>query len=73
LLEEEEKVYRIYLTDALKQAVENVSKFAGGGVMSKRWFDLFKPVDNRTGDEIVADVMRNAGLKFDTGGDSSGA
>lgn len=73
MLEEEEKVYRIYLTDALKQAVENVSKFAGGGVMSKRWFDLFKPVDNRTGDEIVADVMRNAGLKFDTGGDSSGA
>lgn len=72
-MEEEEKVYRIYLTDALKQAVENVSKFAGGGVMSKRWFDLFKPVDNRTGDQIVADVMRNAGLKFDTGGDSSGA
>lgn len=72
-MEEEEKVYRIYLTDALKQAVENVSKFAGGGVMSKRWFDLFKPADNRTGDQIVADVMRNAGLKFDTGGDSSGA
>ena len=72
-MEEEEKVYRIYLTDAMKQAVESLSRFAGGGVMSKRWFDLFKPVDNRTGDQIVADVMRNAGLKFDTGGDSSGA
>lgn len=73
MLEEEEKVYRIYLTDAMKQAVENVSKFAGGGVMSKRWFDLFKPVDNRTGEEVAAEVVCNAGLTFKTGGELNGA
>lgn len=72
-MEEEEKVYRIYLTDALKQAVENVSKFAGGGVMSKRWFDLFKPVDNRTGEQVAADVVRNAGLTLKMGGEINGA
>lgn len=72
-MEEEEKVYRIYLTDAMKQAVENLNRFAGGGVMSKRWFDLFKPVDNRTGEEVAADVVRNAGLTLKTGGEINGA
>ena len=58
----EERQYRAYLTDALMIIAENTAKFARGRYLTQRWVDRFKPVDNRTGDEIVADVIKNAGL-----------
>lgn len=58
----EERQYKAYLTDALMIITENTAKFAGGKHLTQCWADQFKPVDNRTAEEIAADVIRNAGL-----------
>lgn len=62
--EQEEKVYRVYVTDALKITVENTAKFAGGSYIKARYIDIIEPkkVDTRTGDEIVEDIIQRAGL-----------
>lgn len=31
--------------------------------MSGRWVDQYKPVDNRSAEEIIQDIVTNAGLK----------
>lgn len=58
----EERRYRAYLTDALMLMTENTAKYAGGKQLTKRWAAEFIPVDNRTAEEIAAEVMKNAGL-----------
>ena len=62
--EQEEKAYRVYVTDALRLTVENTAKYAGGSYIKSRYIDVIEPkkVDNRTGDEIVADIIKRAGL-----------
>lgn len=62
--EQEEKVYRVYVTDALRLTVENTAKFSGGNYIKARYIDVIEPkkVDNRTGDEIVEDIIKRAGL-----------
>lgn len=40
LKRQEEKLYRMYVTDALKAAVENTQNFAGGTILTKRYIDL---------------------------------
>ena len=62
--EQEEKAYRVYVTDALRLTVENTAKYAGGSYIKARYIDVIEPkkVDNRTGDEIVADIIKRAGL-----------
>ena len=53
-----EKKYRIYLTDINKAIAE-------GKTISERYVDwIEKKPDMRDADEIVLDVMKNAGLKF---------
>ena len=44
--------------------MENTAKFAGGNYINARYIDVIEPkkVDNRTGDEIVADIIKRAGL-----------
>lgn len=56
--------YRIYVTDALKVVGENTAKFAGGTHLTKRYAEVagLVPVDTRSGEEIVADVIGRAGL-----------
>ena len=66
--EMEDKRYKAYITDALMVMTENTAKFAGGRHLTVRWADKFKPQDTRTGEEIVEDVVRNAGLTI-KGGD----
>ena len=61
-IEQKRETYRIYVTDALKTIVENTARFAGGMRLDVRYVDLFKTQDNRTADEIVADVIKKAGL-----------
>lgn len=60
----EEKHYRSYMADALWAISENVARIAGGHYVSKRWDELINPTtpDERSGDEIAADVIRRAGL-----------
>lgn len=41
---------------------ENTSRMFGGRHMTKRWCEKYIPTDTRTGDEIVLDVIKKAGL-----------
>lgn len=58
--------FRTYVTDALMILTENTAKFAGGKTLQVSYYDLiskrYKKVDNRTGNEIAADVIARAGL-----------
>ena len=58
-------IYRIYVTNCLRIITENTAKHVGGNYISAEYEDLINPKkkDNRTGDEIAADVIRNAGIK----------
>ena len=66
----EEKLYRVYVTDALKAIAENTTHFAGldgivdyGTSLSMRWIDALEPQkeeaveeDDRSCTEIVDDM-----------------
>ena len=58
-------IYRIYVTNCLRIMTENTAKQFGGNYVTAEYEDLINPKkkDNRTGDEIAADVIRNAGIK----------
>ena len=49
--------YRTYMTEILRLRGENKT-------LTKSWLDIIdpKPVDNRSGDEIAVQVLRNTGL-----------
>lgn len=63
-----EETFRIYLTDAAQVIAENTARIGGGRTISKRWAELAglngpsRPVDNRTAEEIIADIAGKAGL-----------
>lgn len=61
----EERIYREYVTDCLRQIAENTAKYAGGQYPIERWADKLKqkPKEARTGEQIVADIIRDAGIK----------
>ena len=44
---------------------ENTAKMVGGSCVSVSFADIIdpKPVDNRTGEEIVAEIIKKAGLE----------
>lgn len=51
--------YRFYIADSLQLSAQN--KYI---VKSLRDILYGEPVDNRTGDEIVMDIIKKAGLKL---------
>ena len=57
--------YRIYVTDCLRIISENSAKMVGGSYMKAKFTDIInpKPVDNRTGEEIAADIIKLAGIE----------
>ena len=57
--------YRIYVTDCLRMATENAAKMSQGSYTAARFYDIInpKPVDNRTGEEIAADIIKRAGIE----------
>ena len=59
-----ETVYRIYVSDCLRMISENTANFAKGSYVQKRYADFLKTPtkDNRTGEQIAADVIKKAGL-----------
>lgn len=63
--QQREDLYRSYVTDCLQNISENTAKQSGGAYVSARFADLIKPkpVDNRTAEEVVADVAKAAGLE----------
>ena len=52
------------MTDCLKLIAENTANISRGQYMKLRYYDIIQPakVDNRTGDEIVEDIIKRAGL-----------
>ena len=57
--------YRIYVTDCLRMATENTAKTSRGSYTAARFYDIInpKPVDNRSGEEIAADIIKRAGIE----------
>ena len=55
-----------YIANGLKMLTENTAKMVCGSYLSVSYTDIIhpKPKDERTGDEIVADVIMGAGLKI---------
>ena len=56
--------YLVYVTDCLKLIAENTANISRGQYMKSRYYDIIHPskVDARTGDEIVEDIIKRAGL-----------
>lgn len=61
---QEEKAYRIYMSDTLNIIAKNTGRYAGGEFMTVRYADLInpKPRDERSCEEITADVIKRCGL-----------
>lgn len=57
--------YRIYVCDCLRMATENTAKMGGGSYIAVKFSDIINPnpVDNRTGEEIAADIIKRAGIE----------
>lgn len=57
---QEEKKYRIYITDALKVLTENTAKIFGGATMKMRYAELIdtepQKEEKRTADEVVDSI-----------------
>lgn len=61
-------IYRAYITDALQAITGNTAMYAGGQTIQQRYYDIInKKTDNRTGDEIAADLIKRAGLEIKGG------
>lgn len=56
--------YRIYVTDALRLVAENTARYASGNYIKARYADIIEPKkqDNRTCEEITADIVARCGL-----------
>ena len=61
---EKTEAYRIYVTDALRIMAENTARYAGGNCIKARYIDVVEPKkqDNRTCEEITADIVERCGL-----------
>ena len=57
--------YRIYVSDCLRIISENTAKMGGGSYITAKLADIInhKPVDDRTGEEIAADIINRAGIE----------
>lgn len=67
------EVYRIYMSDAARQLVENVAKGIGGGWIEKRYCDIIdpQPVDTRTPEERFYNAVASMGFTIAEGGDNA--
>ena len=57
--------YRIYVTDCLRMVTENTAKLSQGSYTAVKFYDIINPnpKDERSGEEIVAEVINKAGLE----------
>ena len=63
--EQEDKAVTIYCAECLRVITENTAKMSGGSYISAKLADIInpKPVDNRNGEEIAADIIERAGIE----------
>ena len=61
----EEKAVKIYFPECFRVITENTAKMSGGSYISAKLSDIInpKPVDNRNGEEIAADIIKRAGIE----------
>lgn len=66
LLEQETKdeAWRVYMSDAVRQLVENVAKGIGGAWIDRRYCDIVdhKPADTRTTEQKFYDAISSMGF-----------
>ena len=57
--------YRFYVCECLRMIGENTAKVVGGSYMTAKFEEIIspKPADNRTGEEIAADIINMAGIE----------
>ena len=64
--QQKEMAYRIYVTECFRIMTENTAKQGGGSYINKPFADVIgnsKPKDERTAEEIIADITKRAGLE----------
>ena len=61
---EKTEAYRTYVTHALRIVPENTARYAGRNYIKARYADIIEPKkhDNRTCEEITADIVVRCGL-----------
>ena len=62
--EQEDKAVKIYYAECLRIITENTAKIGGGSYITAKLADIINPkqTDNRTGEEITADIIQRCGL-----------
>lgn len=62
--QQEESAFKIYVAECMRTMTVNTAKFAGGSYIQAKFYDIInpKPQDNRTCEEITADIIQRAGL-----------
>lgn len=60
----EQDIFQDYIANGIQMISENTARKAGDRYLSLSYREVIhpKPVDNRTGDEIVEDIILRAGL-----------
>lgn len=60
-----QEIYDIYTAECLRIITENTAKMGHGSYIKKSYKDIISPkaTDNRTGEEIAADVIKKIGLQ----------
>ena len=63
--EQEDKAVKIYYAECLRIITENTARKCEGSYITEKLSDILnpKPVDNRTGEEIAADIIKRAGIE----------
>ncbi len=61
----EKEISLLYIAECARMTSENTAKVGIGPYMTAKLSDILhpKPVDNRTGEEIVADVIKTVGIE----------
>ena len=62
--EQEDKAVKNYYAECLRIITENTAKMGGGSYITAKLADIINPkqTDNRTGEEITADIIQRCGL-----------
>lgn len=56
---QKERMYKVYVTDALKAIATNTSKAYGGVELNKRFIDVLEPhIEKRTANDIINNIKR---------------
>ena len=64
---QENRLYRAYITDLLRVTAEMIGDYTGTKVSAKDFKEVagWVKVDERSGDDIAADIIKRAGLRVD--------